>query len=95
MARSEGDVLENVGGVEGFFSFLFGGLDEFDSGRWLDDFRLFREEGAAEAEGAWAAKGCFNVTSTRVFSDQFCQKKHSPYETLRRDDHLGPKRMSL
>ena len=34
-----------------------------------------------------AAKGCFNVTSTRVFSDQFCQKKHLPDENLRRDDH--------
>ena len=36
---------------------------------------------------ARATKGCFNVTSTRVFSDQFCQKKHSSYENLRRDDH--------
>ena len=46
--------------------------------------------------GAWAAKGCFNVTSTRVFGDRLYQKKHSPYENLRRDDHRGdPNYMSL
>ena len=43
-----------------------------------------------------ATKGCFNVTSTRVFSDLWYQKKHSPYENLRRDDHPSknePKRV--
>ena len=48
-------------------------------------------ETAASLNDAWrdarAAKGGFNVTSTRVFSDKFCQKKHLPYENLRRDDH--------
>ena len=34
-----------------------------------------------------ATKGCFDVTSTRVFSDQFSQEKHSWHETLTRDDH--------
>ena len=34
-----------------------------------------------------ATNGCFNVTSTRVFSDQWYQKQHSPYENVRRDDH--------
>ena len=57
--------------------------------------RLAREgdvgRGSVAAGATWAAKGCFNVTSTRVvFSDQFCQKKHLPDENLRRDDHLGP-----
>ena len=31
-----------------------------------------------------ATKGCFNVTSTRVFSDRWYHKKHSSYENLRR-----------
>ena len=34
-----------------------------------------------------ATQGCFNVTSTRVFSDRTCQKKHPPFENLKRDDH--------
>ena len=43
-----------------------------------------------------ATKGCFNVTSTRVFSNRWYQKTHSPYENLRRDDHPSknePKRV--
>ena len=36
---------------------------------------------------AWVGKGGFNVTSTRVFSDDFFQKKHSSFDTLKRDDH--------
>ena len=37
-------------------------------------------------KGAWAAKGCFTVTSVCELSDQFYEEKHSPSETLRRDD---------
>ena len=50
-------------------------------------FTVAALERAGDVESAWAAQGCFNVTSTRVFGDQFCQKKHSPYEYLKRDDH--------
>ena len=43
-----------------------------------------------------ATKGCFDVTSnSESLSDQFCQKTRSPYETLRRDEHLGPNEMSF
>ena len=42
-----------------------------------------------------ATRGRFNGTSTRVFSDQLSQDKHSPYETLKRDDDLGPNEMSF
>ena len=52
----------------------------------------FREGAMVDAR---ATKGCFNVTSTRVFSDRWYQQNHSPYENLRRDDHLGPNHMSL
>jgi hypothetical protein len=34
-----------------------------------------------------ATQGCFNVTSTRVFSDRTCQKNYPPFENLKRDDH--------
>ena len=27
-----------------------------------------------------ATQGCFNCTSTRVFGDRLCQKKHPPFE---------------
>ena len=37
-----------------------------------------------------ATKGCFNGTSTRVLSDKVSHEKRSPYETLKKDDHLGP-----
>ena len=43
-----------------------------------------------------ATQGCFNCTSTGVFGDRTCQKKHTPYENLRRDDHPSknePKRV--
>ena len=36
---------------------------------------------------ARATQGCFNVTSTQVFSDTMCQKAHPPFENLKRDDH--------
>ena len=66
-----------------------GGLARVEAGLGVGD--VLRVSGDAEdalaVEAAWAAKGCFNVTSTRVFSDQFCQKKHLPDENLRRDDH--------
>ena len=34
-----------------------------------------------------ATRGCFNATSTRVFSDKLSQETHSPDKTLKRDDH--------
>ena len=43
-----------------------------------------------------AREGCFTVTSnSESLSDQCCPKTHSPCEALKRDDHLGPNRMSL
>ena len=63
--------------------------------RDADDARRARALDDA-AVAARATQGCFNVTSTRVFSDRLYQKKHSPYENLRRDDHRGdPNHMSL
>lgn len=35
-----------------------------------------------------------NGTSMLGFSDHTCRKEESPYETLKSDAHLGPKRMS-
>ena len=48
------------------------------------------------AVGIRATQGCFNCTSTGVVGDRTCQKKHTPYENLRRDDHPSknePKRV--
>ena len=42
-----------------------------------------------------ATKGCFDVTSTRVFSDQWYHKTHAPYETLKRDDHPSQDMLKL
>ena len=45
-----------------------------------------------------ATQGCFHchLPTLSVFSDQIgIKKQHSPYENLRRDDHLGPNHMSL
>ena len=47
---------------------------------------------------AWVGKGGFHcqLPTLESLSDRVYQKKHSPYETLRRDDHRGdPNHMSL
>ena len=74
-----------VAGLEGGHLLLGGDEGLLELCRILRVAESDREDFLDEL--AWAAKGCFNVTSTRVFRDHFCQNKHSPYETLRRDDH--------
>ena len=51
-------------------------------------------EGFLEARPG-ATTGRFNGTSPSLRSDPFCQDTHSPDETLKRDEHLGPNEMSF
>ena len=58
--------------------------------------REHRREAGDAPEVAWVGQGGVDVTSnSESLSDQFCQKTRSPYETLRRDEHLGPNEMSF
>ena len=76
--RASSDGLWRVYDRDG--TFATAGLPDLrlESGRWYYEVTVR------------ATQGCFNCTSARVFGDRLCQKKHPPYETLRRDDHLGP-----
>ena len=54
--------------------------------RLLRPVKVVDAAGEEDAAGR-ATKGCFDMTSTRVFRDQRCRETRSPYETLKRDDH--------